>query len=153
MPDSRPIDSLLERLAQRLLTAWVRHTRRPYLEFMFADMGRIARSSGHVTPEYIAYGEAVMMRLNITNAEREQAIAWFRSGRDGNADLHQLAARCNAGVGRTKNRDMPARMCLESFVAIAGVEPDTAANRTVHFLASLIGQDAANAQREHRAQQ
>jgi DnaJ like chaperone protein len=153
MPDSRPIDSLLERLAQRLLSAWVRHTRKPHLEFMFAGMGRIARSSGHVTPEHIAYVEAVMRQLNLRGKHREQAIGWFRSGRDGNADLHQLAARCNAGGGGRNSRDALARMSLESFVAIAGVEPQTATNRTVHFLASLIGLDAATAQRHHRLEQ
>jgi len=93
-----------------------------------------------------------MARLNITGSEREQAIAWFRSGRDGKAGLHQLAARCNAGSGRTRSRDALALMCLESFVAIAGVQPDTAANRTVHFLASLIGCEAATTQREQRAE-
>lgn len=142
-----PVDRLFSRAAERLLNAWVRHTRKPHLEFMFAGMGRIAKSTGSVTPQHIAYAEAVMHRLNLRGRARDRAIQWFRQGRDGDADFHQLATRCN-----NRTAAVLSRMSLESFVGIAGAEPGAAANRTLHFLGSLIGVDPAEISQRRRTQ-
>ncbi len=142
-PKAGPLASFFAVLAEHLLNAWVRHTRKPHLEFMFAGMGRIAKSSGAVTPTHIAFAEEVMQRLQLSGSARETAIQWFRQGRDGDADFHQLAARCNS-----KPTAALSRMSVQSFVGISGIEPGTGSNRTLHFLASLIGAEAVDVQRQ-----
>ena len=132
----------LARFSRWLVHAWAHRARKPHLAFMFTGMGRIAKSSGSVSPGHVAYTEEVMRRLHLTGAARKDAITWFRQGRDGGADFHALADRCNQ-----QDAASLARMCLESFVAIAELVPAAAANRTLHFLASLIGLDATAVQR------
>lgn len=146
MDANSPSDQLIARLARRIVHAFARRTRRAHLHFMFAGMGRIAKSTGKVTSRHIAYAEAVMQRLDLDRRTRRVAIHWFQQGRDEAADFHQLAARCNT-------RETPAlqRMSVESLVAIAELEPAHAANRTLHFLASLIGADTTSVQGRRHA--
>lgn len=145
MDVTAPLDHVIARFARRVIDAIARYSRRPYLEFMFTGMGRIAKSTGKVSSRHIHYADAVMQRLDLDGRARKEAIQWFVQGRDERADFHQLAARC---TGRT----IPAlaRMTIESFVAIAEIEPSSTANRTLHFLASLIGADAASVQGKRR---
>ena len=125
--------------------AWVKCWRsrghdalQPHLHFLFSSLGRIAKSSGKVLPAHIQYAEAALFRLGCTGRHRARAIEWFNEGKGGEADFHQLAVHCNA---RPASRLHP--LVLDCMVQMYEIKATPAANRSLHFLGSLLGFEAS----------
>ncbi len=55
----------------------------------FVVMGHVCKADGHVTQAEIKVAEQVMGRMDLNATQREEAISYFRAGRDGEADLDQ----------------------------------------------------------------
>lgn len=131
------IRGLYTRLGEMLAFAWARRALQPHLHFLFSSLGRIAKSSGQVLPEHVLYAEAVLSRLGCKGRDRTRAIEWFNEGKRGEADFHQLAVHCNA---RPTSRLHP--LVLDCMVHMFEIKPTPAANRSLHFLGSLLGFEA-----------
>jgi len=125
-------------LGERLAFAWARRALQPHLHFLFSSLGRIAKSSGQVTPTHILYAEAVLARLGCKGRDRARAIEWFNEGKSGEADFHQLALHCNT---RPTSRLHP--LVLDCLVHMFEINATPAANRSLHFLGSLLGFESA----------
>jgi DnaJ like chaperone protein len=63
-------------------------TRDAFFHALFSTIGQISKVDGRVTKKEIAAAEALMQRLQLTEAERRQAILFFQKGKDPNFDLH-----------------------------------------------------------------
>lgn len=132
------IRGLYARLGEMLAFAWARRALQPHLHFLFSSLGRIAKSSGQVLPVHIVYAEAVLSRLGCRGRARSPAIDWFNEGKRGEADFHQLAVHCNA---RPTSRLHP--LVLDCMVHMYEIQATPAANRSLHFLGSLLGFEAS----------
>ena len=53
----------------------------PYLQYLFAGLGRVSKASGRVTEKHIAYVDGLINRLGLTDTRRAAAIAWFNDGK------------------------------------------------------------------------
>jgi DnaJ like chaperone protein len=132
------IRGLYARLGEMLAFAWARRALQPHLHFLFSSLGRIAKSSGQVLPVHIQYAEAVLSRLSCKGRARARAIEWFNQGKTGEADFHQLAVHCNA-----KPTPSLHSLVLDCMVHMYEIKATPAANRSLHFLGSLLGFEAA----------
>ena len=63
-------------------------TRDSFFRALFSTIGQISKVDGRVTKKEIEAAEALMQRLQLTEAERRQAILFFQKGKDPNFDLH-----------------------------------------------------------------
>ena len=131
----RLLDSY-DRLTDRIIGRFARAAQKPYLEYCFAAMGRIAKSTGRVEASHIEQAEKLIESLGWRGAQRRQAIRWFDAGKASEVDFHQLAARC-----ARSQQDELKTVVLECLVRTALVQPSTAANRTLTLLTSLLGAD------------
>ncbi|MGB1092596.1 MAG: co-chaperone DjlA [Oceanobacter sp.] len=61
--------------------------RKLFLGSMFRVMGRIAKLSGRVTEQEIAACNYIMDRMQLHGSVREQAIAYFREGKEPDTDI------------------------------------------------------------------
>ncbi len=129
---------LFVHFGERMAFAWARRALQPHLHFLFSSLGRIAKSSGQVIPEHILYAEAVLERLGCNGRDRDRAIAWFNEGKSEEADFHQLAVNCN-----TRPASRLHSLVLDCMVHMFEIKPTPAANRSLHFLGSLLGFEAA----------
>ncbi len=132
------IRSLNARLGEKLAFAWARRALQPHLHFLFSSLGRIAKSSGPVLPVHILYAEAVLSRLGCKGRARARAIEWFNEGKTGEADFHQLAVHCNARPTSHLHS-----LVLDCMVRMYEIKATPAANRSLHFLGSLLGFEAS----------
>ena len=55
----------------------------------FVVMGHVCKADGRVTEAEIRVAEQVMDRMDLNATQRQEAISYFRAGRDGEADLDQ----------------------------------------------------------------
>jgi DnaJ like chaperone protein len=62
-------------------------TRDAFFGAMFSTLGHINKADGHVTKAEIAAAEELMRRLQLTEAERQQAIRFFQQGKEQEFDL------------------------------------------------------------------
>ena len=89
-----PFGVVLGVLIGQQFDAWLLRRRRPAAEDVpevffrttFTVMGHLAKIDGRVSESEIAMAESIMARMQITGASRQQAIAWFRAGKD--PDFH-----------------------------------------------------------------
>lgn len=58
----------------------------------FLVMGHVAKSDGHVTKDEIREAEAVMQRMQLTRMQRQEAIVFFRTGKQFTFSLQQTLA-------------------------------------------------------------
>ncbi len=75
----------------------------PSLQFAFTTMGWLAKVGGSVLPAHILCAEERMTRYGLKGSQRNQAIAWFKRGKEiaatspsiaASTALIELAARC-----------------------------------------------------------
>ena len=55
----------------------------------FVVMGHVCKADGRVTNAEIRVAEQVMDRMDLNATQRQEAVSYFRAGRDGEADLDQ----------------------------------------------------------------
>ena len=55
----------------------------------FVVMGHVCKADGRVTDAEIKVAEQVMDRMDLNATQRQEAVSYFRAGRDGEADLDQ----------------------------------------------------------------
>ena len=60
-----------------------------FFRSVFVVMGHVCKADGRVTEAEIRVAEQVMARMDLDATQREEAISYFRAGRDGEADLEQ----------------------------------------------------------------
>ena len=132
------IQGFYARLGKRLAFAWARRALQPHLRFLLSSMGRIAKSSGQVLPAHIVYAEAVLARLGCQGRDRTRAIEWFNEGKNEAVNFHQLASLC-----RAKPAPRLDQLVLDCMVTTFTIKSSPAANRSLHFLTSLLGYDAS----------
>ena len=65
----------------------VRHTQETFFTATFSVMGHIAKADGRVSGDEIAFAEAVMERIALTEGQRQQAVNLFRRGKENDFDL------------------------------------------------------------------
>ena len=54
---------------------------------MFALLGRIAKLDGRVSSEEVTYATSIMKLMDLSSAQRRQAINYFDQGKQPNADV------------------------------------------------------------------
>ena len=136
--------ALFDRWAQRYLTPiGFRHRlfdnpghARPSMEFTFAGMGHIARSSGQVLPAHIDYVERLMQRLHFGRADRRRAIDWFTAGKKPGYPFQPLAERCSTQVRRAPEL---LETLLESLCRITLIADNVPARTALYSLTDLLG--------------
>jgi DnaJ like chaperone protein len=74
-----------------------------FLETVFVSMGKLAKADGVVTQDEVAHVEQFMQKLGMTQAHRQQAIAWFKQGADPGFDIAPTCKRFMSICGTTKN--------------------------------------------------
>jgi len=60
-----------------------------FFRSVFVVMGHVCKADGRVTRAEIQVAEQVMDHMDLNATQREEAISYFRAGRDGEADLEQ----------------------------------------------------------------
>lgn len=70
------------------------HKNAPHLEFLFAALGRLAKTSGRVAPEQIAYAQQLMRQMSLDAPTQAQAKTWFSNGKSDHFPLQQLSREC-----------------------------------------------------------
>ena len=128
------IRTLLDTPALRHL--WSRHPR-PYAQFTFAALGRIAKVSGGVHPKHIDHAEQLMTDLGFGANDRRRAIAWFASGKNPEFDFAPLAQACRQTAD---DRDLLNSISLESLCLMAWTNgpPNTPCQHELERLAGLL---------------
>lgn len=63
-------------------------TRDTFFRALFSTLGQISKVDGRVTQVEIEAAEKLMRRMQLTEAERKQAISHFQKGKDPEFDLH-----------------------------------------------------------------
>lgn len=63
-----------------------RYNHRRFFRATFQFMGHLAKAKGRVTEEDIAYARTVMSRLNLTDSERRDAMAFYQQGKSADFD-------------------------------------------------------------------
>jgi DnaJ like chaperone protein len=128
---------------------------RPSMQYTFAAMGRIAKTSGTVLPAHIDYAEHLMGRLRFSQDDRKRAIAWFNAGKDPAYPFAELASHCQREANpvliematecmcRTLliKRNADSDMVIRALVAALEVSAD-ALDETLAAMAAL-GDEAA----------
>lgn len=66
----------------------------PYLEFLFAAFGRLAKSTGQVSPKHIAYAQQLMHHMGLHGAAAVQAKSWFNQGKLDKFQFQQRSRDC-----------------------------------------------------------
>ena len=74
-----------------------------FLETVFISMGKLAKADGHVSQDEIDHVEQFMQKLNMTEAHRQQAIAWFKQGADTEFDIGPAYKKFMDVCGHTRN--------------------------------------------------
>ncbi|AGM40181.1 Dna-J like membrane chaperone protein [Spiribacter salinus M19-40] len=60
-----------------------------FFRSVFVVMGHVCKADGRVTEAEIRVAKQVMQRMDLNATQREEAISYFKAGRDGDADLDQ----------------------------------------------------------------
>jgi DnaJ like chaperone protein len=93
-------------------------TRDTFFRALFSTLGQISKVDGRVTKEEIAAAEALIVRLQLTEKERGQAIRFFQQGKDPKFDLHgTLQEFATHSKLRYELRIMFMELLLEAAVA------------------------------------
>ncbi len=61
-----------------------------FFEATFAVMGKVAKADGRVSESEIRYARDVMERMNLSEAQRQEAIALFNRGKENDFDIATL---------------------------------------------------------------
>jgi DnaJ like chaperone protein len=114
---------------------------RPYAQFTFAALGRIAKASGVVQPRHIGHATQLMHSLGFGANDRRQAIVWFDAGRSPEFDFAPLADACRETA---EARDVLNAMSLESLCQMAWLNgpPNQTCQHELERLAGLLGAQA-----------
>ena len=91
-----------------------------HLEYMFASLGRVAKTSGVVTPRHIAQLDAYINELGFSDQGRQQAIRWFELGKDPSFNLQKLAKKC---LGREMTAECMRTLTLTCLCQLAAMKP------------------------------
>lgn len=62
-------------------------------EALFSVLGHLAKADGSVSREEVAQAEALMTRMALTGAKRQQAIAFFQAGKAADFPLDEVVAK------------------------------------------------------------
>lgn len=71
-----------------------------FFETVFRLMGYVAKADGRISEEEIAQAEQHMDHMRLSSDQRQQAIAYFKSGAEPDFDLVELAQRFNQVAGK-----------------------------------------------------
>jgi DnaJ like chaperone protein len=74
-----------------------------FLETVFISMGKLAKADGHVSQHEIDHVEQFMLKLNMTEMHRQQAIKLFKQGADPSFDIVPTYHRFMSVCGHTRN--------------------------------------------------
>lgn len=109
----------------------------------FVVMGHVCKADGRVTEAEIGVAERVMSRMDLSPQQRQQAIEFFRAGRDGEADLdetlRQFRRHCRGHVQLV-------RIFLEIQIeaALADGSLDDAEHEVLRRIATSLGLSEAD---------
>jgi DnaJ like chaperone protein len=93
-------------------------TRDAFFGAMFSTLGHINKADGHVTRAEIAAAEELMRRLQLTDAERQEAIHYFQQGKEQDFDLEgTLREFARYSMLRQELRIMFIELLLEAALA------------------------------------
>lgn len=118
------------------------HRQAVFIETLFLAMGKVAKADGRVSEAEIAHTEALMQRLGMSSAHRQQAIAWFKQGADPATDIGAACANFMAVCGGTRNlREVLVVYLI--VVALADGELHAAEETVMADIAQRLGYDQA----------
>ena len=109
---------------------------RPFMEFTFAAIGRLAKCEGQVLPIHIDYVEDLMQRLTFNAQDRHQGIQWFVAGKAEEYDFGAVAQRC---LEKTEDADTLKEMALECMCVVAHFAPGPNTKPELGRLTLLLG--------------
>lgn len=109
----------------------------------FVVMGHVCKADGRVTEAEIGAAERVMAHMDLSPRQREQAIEFFRAGRDGTADLDETLRQFRR---HCRGHMQLVRMFLEIQIqaALADGALDDAEHRILHRIATALGLSEAD---------
>lgn len=121
------------------------HRQAVFLETLFISMGKLAKADGRVSQQEIDHTEAFMRKLGMTEAHRQQAIAWFKQGADPGFDLGPTYQRFMSVCGQTRNLTYVLLVYL-TVMALADGELHPAEEALLFDVAGRVGYDRATYQ-------
>lgn len=98
----------------------------PHVEFLFAGLGRLAKSDGRVSADQITYTERLMRQMNLTGADARQAQNWFNEGKKVSYPLQSLSRACLAAGEPAASARLSVLRCLCGLVANAPTDANLA---------------------------
>jgi DnaJ like chaperone protein len=118
------------------------HRQAVFLETLFISMGKLAKADGRVSQQEIDHTEAVMQKVGMTAAHRQQAIAWFKQGADPGFDIGPTYQRFMSVCGQTRNLKYVLLVYL-SVMALADGQLHPAEEAVLFDVAGRVGYDRA----------
>lgn len=117
----------------------------PYLAFLFAALGRLAKAGGHVTPDHIAYAQHLMDQMSLSKANQTQAKDWFSQGKLDQFEFQQRSRECL----RPSSHGTASRLTiLRCMCTMACIETDDVTLEHLKQLGSHLGFTPARVARE-----
>ncbi len=119
-----------------------KHRQDIFLKTAFTLMGKLAKADGHISQSEIDHVENFMTQLGMTDAHRQQAIAYFKEGSQAGYDIGPQLTEFISVCGHTKNL----RQVLLSYlvgVALADGVLDAAEEKLLREIALTLGFSAA----------
>jgi DnaJ like chaperone protein len=121
------------------------HRQAVFLETLFISMGKLAKADGRVSQQEIDHTEAFMRKLGMSEAHRQQAIAWFKQGADPAFDIGSTYQRFMSVCGQTRNLTYVLLVYL-TVMALADGELHPAEEALLFDVAGRVGYDRATFQ-------
>jgi DnaJ like chaperone protein len=90
----------------------------PHLQFLFAALGRVAKSTGPVRPDHIAYVERLMAHMALDASLQAQAKVWFKQGKANSYPLQKLSQECMQATEQGAASRLTILRCLCTIASI-----------------------------------
>ena len=125
-------------LARKAITQKLRSIQEHFLETTFAVMGAVCKADGVVTRDEIAMAEAMFLRLNLSDAQKEAAKTAFGRGKARDFDLDaQVRAFAAASRGQRPLHMMLLQIQVAAVMGDGKVHP--AEHQMIVRVARLLG--------------
>ncbi len=109
-----------------------------FFEASFLTMGRMAKADGQVSPEEIRTAEAVITRMGLSEAGREEAIATFRRGKEEDEAWRASVGRLRDSFSR-KPEALALFLEIQINMAIADGHLDLAEVQLLREIGGVLG--------------
>ncbi len=96
-----------------------------YFKALFLSLGKLAKADGRVSEEEIVRARRIMQRMNLSEAQKKQAIALFNQGKQANFDIRPAVAEFSRLAARSfALKQMFVEMLLDAASADGKISPE-----------------------------